>query len=64
MTGEGNHDNWAQQQRKEEMAVRANVVEEAVTDSAWWSWLLTMDKLFEIVRMASAWVEGCWCHDI
>ena len=51
-----------QQATFEQMTVMIDCVDEAVNDEAWWGWLLTMDKLFGLLRRVTAWVDGCSCH--
>ena len=53
----------AAQENAEELKSRGATGNEAVTDKAWWGWLIMMDELFSVLRRATAWVEGCWCHD-
>jgi hypothetical protein len=43
-------------------AVHIDLINQAITSEFWWSAIATLDSLYELIRCAFGWAEGCPCH--
>ena len=54
----GDHNNDGEQ----DTSNMAQMCDEAIGSDLWWSWLLMVEHVCSVLRQATAWLEGCPCH--
>jgi hypothetical protein len=37
-------------------------IDEAINSAAFWAYMLTLDALYEVIRLLFAWSNSCTCH--